>query len=769
MFDRVTAAKSTTARRRWGLAMACSWSLGLALFGTLACRGVEGTRVSEIRPRDADPAFVPRPGDLATLTPSATPTFPTLTLRPPHASEVHMSRGWRKSEADLAFRGLSTVRFWVGSPRPLRLKGAARLVSTRRQPKAVLQVSVGAAVVGSVELTGQFESWNLEVGQDGVLPGTNLISLQLLDPDGLAPLSKLVAVNELVVEDGEDPRAQPARPVGIVLEGEEGERSGVEVRRGGPLSFLLHPPGSERELELGVVCRAPLEATPRPPRFQVLVTADGGGETLLEGAVSYDEVQWHRVPLGSFGGSPLQLTLALDRIPEGVSCLWVEPRLGHTQRHAPEHSSLEPESLNVIILLLDAATRDRFGIYGSEESTTDAIDALAAESLVLDRAYVQASYTLASTASLFTGRLPPVHGVARSNVREAANLPRSVPTLAGVLGERGYRTAMITGNPNSVRNGLSAGFQHVDELYRRQPGTVALAEEFHQPALDWVDESGEQPFLLYVHYVQPHEPYDVAPERFYRLDTSYDGEFDGSAEIMGELFGGRRTPGPDDVEHLRRLYHGNLRYADWAVGELVAALDDRGLLERSILVVTSDHGEALGERGVFGHGRTVDRELAPMPLVIRFPSRLGLTGRRDFLVGSVDLLPTILEAVGAPVPDGIWGSSVLSALDGGERTGWLRPLPCWAGGAGHAGTVAVYGAGDFKYTYDSITGEERLFTVAEEEDGEDLRPGRPVTFEYLAFSSYITDATAPATDGSTEELDVDEPDMDALRALGYVE
>ena len=240
---------------------------------------------------------------------------------------------------------------------------------------------------------------------------------------------------------------------------------------------------------------------------------------------------------------------------------------------------------------------------------------------------------------------------------------------------------MFTGNPNSVRNNLSRGFQELNELYRVHRDPVTRAEDFKEPVLDWVEGKANEPFFLYVHYVQPHQPYDVAPKRFYLgLDPHYDGEFRGSRQVMRQLYHGRLKVDADDVEHIRGLYHGNLRYADWAVGELVAALRESGILERSILVLTADHGEGLGERGVFGHGRSVDREVSPAPLIIRFPSRLGLVGRRAFPVGNADIMATLLDVVGGPVPQGIWGRSFLPMLEDSAAGLWPRPLPSWAGG-----------------------------------------------------------------------------------------
>jgi arylsulfatase A-like enzyme len=204
------------------------------------------------------------------------------------------------------------------------------------------------------------------------------------------------------------------------------------------------------------------------------------------------------------------------------------------------------------------------------------------------------------------------------------------------------------------------------------------------------------------------------------------------------------------------------------VGELVAALRQRGVLERSIFVLSSDHGESLGERGTFGHGRTVDRELVPIPLLVRLPSGLGLAGRRDTPVGNVDVLPTLLQVVGAQVPEAIEGRSFVDLLEGRPDTSrWPRPLLSWAGGE-KAATVAVYDA-NFKYRFDNARGGERLFTADDEEDGANVREDHPVSFDYLAFSSYLPDVASDESLPAGEAAALDAEALEALRTLGYVE
>lgn len=736
---------------------------GIACLGALACTvAPPGPRLIAVRPGSiVTPAGA---GELVDTVPAATPTFPTLTLGPDGRSEPHLINGWRRTPEGLSCRGpASEIRFWVGEPRPIRIRLRGHAAGGDAGASRRLIIDVGSNRAGEVVLpTGGFDL-SLEVPGGVLRPGTNQLAIgRPRVREGTHRRRPAVSFEEIVLEDAEDPRPVATPVVELDVEGLVSPLRGLWVDRPGRLVFLLHPPDTADELELGFVCRGALAGA--RPSFRAEVAGDQGRETLVEGEAAEERLRWYRASLGGFAGAPMRLSLEIEHVPSGAGCAIVEPRVGRARAAtSPPSPGKRAIGANLIVIILDAAARDHFGLYGSKEGTTDAIDALAGESVVFDRAYTQASYTLASTASLFTGRLPVFHRVTRSNLRKAVTLPEAMPTLAGVLGEAGYDTAMFTGNPNTSSYEVARGFDEVFELFRLHPG-VARAEGFRRPALDWVDRLRDSPFLLYLHYVQPHEPFDVAPSRFYRgLDPNYRGVFSGK----GARGRSREDVDAEDLKYLRQLYDGNLRYPDEEVGRLVASLRERGVLDESVLVLSSDHGESLGERGAFRHGHGVDRELVPIPLLIRLPSRLGVTGRRSSPVGNVDVMPTLLDLVGVSVPDSLDGTSFRHLLDGEDLAGWPRTIPAWAGGD-RATTVAVYGAG-YKYVFDSRTGRERLFTAEEQEDGEDVRVERPVTFGYLAFSSYLPGRSGSDDAPEDEGTRLDPQSVEALRALGYVE
>ena len=728
-----------------------------------ACRPApERIRVLEVRSLERTYS-APEPADLLTLTPAATPTFPRLDLTRPAALDNQLPRGWSIRNGPLRFRREAVIRFWIGKPRALRLRGRARFEGPDQASSPRLSARLGQRPLGKVELSATTGDVSFEIPAEALRAGTNIVFLS-------APQKGRAIFEALLLEDATTPDEEPARAVEVLTEGGPAPVPGVEVRHEGPLRYLLELPREPQRLEVGIACER--GDSDEPPRFSIRADGDDRTEILLQGEAAYGALLGYDVPLGSFAGGPLRLGLELSGLPAGARCVWVEPRLravGPAPESAPPR--LRAEGASLIVIVLDAAARDRLGLYGSTTGATPVIDDLANESLVFDGGVAQASYTLASTGSLFTGLLPPTHRVAMSSARKPRELPAETPTFAEVLAEAGYATIQFTGNPNSVRLGLGRGFEQV--VYPEGHGPVRRATDYQQPIQDWLAGHADGPFFLYVHYVQPHNPYDAAPDRFYvGLDPAYEGRFDGSHTTLLPLFNGALEAGPDDVAQLQHLYDGNLRFADWALGELLRVLRDRGVLETSVLLVTADHGESLGERGEFGHGKNVHRETVPIPLLVRFPARFGLTGRRQLPLGTVDLMPTLLDFVGVAPPQGIWGRSRLALLEDPGQSDWPRPLPAWAG-AGRAGSVAVYGAGH-KYVFDSRICHEGLLTVEDQEDGPDVRSDRPVTFDYLAFASYVPDAPDGHQDGEVsadpaETPGVDDETAEALRALGYVE
>jgi len=329
----------------------------------------------------------------------------------------------------------------------------------------------------------------------------------------------------------------------------------------------------------------------------------------------------------------------------------------------------EVRGANVVICVIDAARADHVGYYGYLRDTTPNIDRLARESVVFREHFAEYPSTKPSTASLLTGQHSDTH-LAYGN-RE---LPEGTFTLAKGLERAGLRTVMFSSNPNaSPATGLGRDFREVFDQSEVEP-LVEGWEQFTNPKplltliRRWLDRNNNRRFFAYVHFDPPHQPY-LQPEEMTKLFAGQKppnfrpGRFEfpvGDREMLRTC---ARPPLPEWIN----LYDANLRFGDWAVGELERALREAGVLQRTLLVITSDHGEAFGEHGYLWHERGVYDELVHIPLLIRFPGGVE-AGEVKALTETVDVLPTVLDLLAAPYPEKeVQGKSLAPLIAGAEK------------------------------------------------------------------------------------------------------
>jgi arylsulfatase A-like enzyme len=294
-----------------------------------------------------------------------------------------------------------------------------------------------------------------------------------------------------------------------------------------------------------------------------------------------------------------------------------------------------PGRSDVVLVVLDTVGAGSTSLHGAELPTTPVLESLAREGVWFRRAVATAPWTVPSHASLLTGEHPRTLGCHH----EHPSLPEGVPTTAEILADAGYRTGAFLANPWVGRfNGLTRGFQHTESLWELQRRSqaftwVRLAGSIggeSEPAkggsllvrhtLDWLDRGGDTPSFVLVNLLEAHSPFHHVPEaqRFGVADPIGVGERTHQAQMLGP--DALDYPRPGEVEQARRLHAAGIRFVDSLVGDLVAGLEERGRLDRTLLVVTSDHGEAFGEHGFHGHMVGLHAETLHVPLVMRHPS-----------------------------------------------------------------------------------------------------------------------------------------------------
>ena len=301
------------------------------------------------------------------------------------------------------------------------------------------------------------------------------------------------------------------------------------------------------------------------------------------------------------------------------------------------------QGANLIVIALDAARADHFGVYGYARDTTPHLDRFLAESIIFEDAHSQAPNTKASVSSLLTSQFPDTHGVVGMYVA----LPSELSVLPEVLRAQGFRTVCFSANPFlSSSFAFGRGFDEFHEVFRdvhldvNQLGRVP-AELVAARASDWFREHQDERFFAYLHFLEPHDPYEP-PEPFLSRYVS---------------------EGESEADRLMAHYDGNLAYADSVVGSLLAEIEELGLMERSVIVFLADHGEAFGEHGYFGHTGSVYTETTRVPLAFRLPPASGIeAGRLSMMVSVVDVMPTALDVLGLPFPPTMQGRSLLALL-----------------------------------------------------------------------------------------------------------
>ena len=325
----------------------------------------------------------------------------------------------------------------------------------------------------------------------------------------------------------------------------------------------------------------------------------------------------------------------------------------------------------MVICVLDAARPDHFGCYGYDRYTTPNIDGLARESVVFDSHYCQATYTGISTACLLTGQYPETHLVSRSRP-----LPESAFTLARGLEGAGFRTVLFSSNVMVSPEGPygnGGDFQEEFSLSKLDPVLLEGEQRFYSPEPllrlleDWLERNESNRFFVYLHFTPPHVPYDM-PEKFrlafaglrppdYQADRYHPGEFDFPVD--------RENIAVPPLPLWINLYDANLRYGDWAAGEVESRLRQAGVFENTLFIITSDHGEAFGEHGWVHHGAPWHEEVTHIPLLIKFPSSIRGGRRVAALTETVDLLPTICDLFQIPCPEKeVQGRSLLPLVTG---------------------------------------------------------------------------------------------------------
>jgi arylsulfatase A-like enzyme len=411
-----------------------------------------------------------------------------------------------------------------------------------------------------------------------------------------------------------------------------------------------------------------------------------------------------------------------------------------------------PRRHNVVLVSLDTLRADHVGAYGYSRPTSPHIDALARAGVVFDLAISQAVSTHPSHRSLFQSRY-------------ASHTGDNFPMLAEVLRGRGYRTAAFTGGGNvSARLGFARGF----EIYR-EDGT-RFVETF--PAFEaWLAQQRDAPFFAFLHTYDVHLPYDPPAPYDTMFLPDYKGPVTGKETLTicrklrhlleYEHFEGEVPLTDGDRRKVVALYDGAIRYLDGFIGRLVALLEQRRLLDHTVLVLLSDHGEEFWDHGSVLHSHTLYQELLHVPLIWRLPGGQFAGRRVPALIRNMDVAPTILDLVGISPQPTFQGRSLFPLMRG-DATAAMS-------GIAEMQTARTLLDPPWKLVLEDGDQARLFHLTADPGEHRDLakqEPARTAAMR-LALGKALASGTAEVRElvpGTT-----DEALKERLRALGYVE
>ncbi len=309
-------------------------------------------------------------------------------------------------------------------------------------------------------------------------------------------------------------------------------------------------------------------------------------------------------------------------------------------RHLTPKKGQSPKpECNVVLITIDTLRADHLGCYGNERVKTPNIDKLAGEGVLFSHAYTPVPVTLPSHTSIFTGLYPVYHGVRNNGTFKA---DEKLETLAEVLKENGFQSAAFIGAfVLDSRYGLDQGFDCYDDYLEKDPNQTFMvynersADEVIKSANVWLDKNAQDRFFMWIHCFDPHAPYS--------------------------------PPAPFSAMYQHNLYNGEVAYTDYALGKFFNALKEKDLLDETLVVITSDHGEGLGEHAEKTHAIFIYDSTLHVPLIMRYPGAISGGAIIEENVSMIDIMPTVLDILNIKKTPQFHGESLLGLIHGKSK------------------------------------------------------------------------------------------------------
>jgi len=704
-------------------------------------------------------------------------------IPPPDPDRPGLLRGWEDAAA-AGPDGLWVVgttaeaQILLLQPHPVELVIDAEPFAGRQTRVQLLQTYLNGEPLGEIQMQRQRASYRITLPVEQQVAGVNHLRLQLdhaLRPSGVLgsddrrPLAvKVYSLAVLPPGQGSVPRQDR-----VTLEREGSAESTLVLPARSLLEILVEVPPHGRLVgrlrreagdgELQVVLE--LEDTEGQVHELVRQQLAPGSEGA---ALDYPVSAWQGqlVRLRAVCQGPGSGAAALEGLELVTAAGTQAAEEAMPQRLTASPSTGRLGRPDIVVVLLDAARRDAFEVYGSRYQTPS-IARLAAQGTTFTRAWAPTSWTGQSIPSLLTGREPLAHGVQTWG----DSLPASIPTLPQLLADAGYHTSVwshhnIYWDTPTLRRGFAVA-QHVPLAEGEAPEDISAL--LHP----------DKPSFVLVHLLPPHGPYEPPPPFLGSLTGWSEQEYECSPRFLNALMRSGEQLEPDHLRFVKDRYCEHARYADDLLGRVLGLLEQEGRYDDALVVVLADHGEGFGEHGAFLHTRFLYNEVLAIPLVVKWPASLGgFCSQAAAPVSLVDVAPTLLDGVGVQSPQARFQGRSLLAQVFDDAALPSRTMAMYTRGIAPpnkpARPIAAITRGSYKLIYDLPTDRVELYDLsADSGEHHDLADAEPLRAEYLlqqlrlqlAADREILAAEQPAEGAKP----LDEQSLEELRALGYAE
>ena len=420
---------------------------------------------------------------------------------------------------------------------------------------------------------------------------------------------------------------------------------------------------------------------------------------------------------------------------------------------------------NLLFITFDTTRSDRLGCYGFDSIQTPVIDRLSSEGVTFDNIYAQAPQTLPNHISIFTGLYPITHNV----LSNGQKLEESAITLAEVLSSLGYRTgAIVSAAPLMKVFNLDQGFDYYNDIFRLEDGigyfkaflrlfsknkinfpSERRGDETANLAIEWLTKAkkDKRPFHLWVHFFDPHEPYNF----YLDLDKPEKTAVNTPRNQYGE----------EELSYLREI-----EFADYYMGKILAHLDKLGLTNQTLIVFTADHGESLGEHEYRGHRQSVYQNVVRVPLILKMPGNLPEGLRLKTQGMSIDIMPTVLSLLDVSYLENSFQGLDLFKLDE-QRPRKLYSMAVKLFTKSPIRRTMIFG--DYKFIEFDDPNRNSLFNI--KEDPHELKNvihNRPIGASKISWEEEILRWWEKYEDVHITDFRLSPEQLERLKSLGYV-